>query len=111
VSAPVEPVNDALFLRLPRLEILSGSGVGYDHIDAQAAGKRRIVVTNTPDVLPGEVADTAIGLLLCTVRELPQAERAGKWPEGNYRAPGRRCATAALVFLGWAVSVFRLRAD
>ena len=42
-----------------------------------------IVVTHTPDVLTEEVADTAIGLLLCTVRELPQAERyvrAGKWP-------------------------------
>jgi lactate dehydrogenase-like 2-hydroxyacid dehydrogenase len=38
-------------------------------------------------VLTEEVADTAIGLLLCTVRELPQAERylrAGKWLEGNY---------------------------
>ena len=34
-----------------------------------------------------EVADTAIGLLLCAVRELPQAERyfrAGKWRDGNY---------------------------
>jgi lactate dehydrogenase-like 2-hydroxyacid dehydrogenase len=33
------------------------------------------------------VADTAIGLLLCTVREFPQAEhylRAGKWPQKNY---------------------------
>ena len=42
---------------------------------------------NTPDVLTEEVADTAIGLLLCTVRELSQAERylrAGKWLEGNY---------------------------
>jgi lactate dehydrogenase-like 2-hydroxyacid dehydrogenase len=51
------------------------------------AAKRGIVVTHTPDVLTEEVADTAIGLLLCTVRELPQGERhvrAGKWPKGNY---------------------------
>jgi lactate dehydrogenase-like 2-hydroxyacid dehydrogenase len=38
-------------------------------------------------VLTEEVADTALGLLLCTVREFPQAERhlrAGKWPQKNY---------------------------
>ncbi len=34
-----------------------------------------VIVTNTPDVLNEEVADTALGLLLCTVRHLPQAER------------------------------------
>ena len=87
VSAPVEPVGEALFARLPGLEIVASFGVGYDHIDAAAAGKRGIVVTNTPDVLTEEVADTAVGLLLCTVRELPQAERylrAGKWPQRNY---------------------------
>jgi lactate dehydrogenase-like 2-hydroxyacid dehydrogenase len=87
VSAPVEPVNDALLDRLPKLQIISSFGVGYDHIDAAAAAKRGIVVTHTPDVLNEEVADTAIGLLLCTVRELPQAERyvrAGRWPQANY---------------------------
>lgn len=72
---------------LPRLEIVSNFGVGYDTVDAAWAGAHGIVVTNTPDVLNEEVADTALGLLLCTVRELPQAERyvrAGKWPKGNY---------------------------
>ena len=46
-----------------------------------------IVATNTPDVLNEEVADTALGLLLCTVREFPQAERylrAGKWAAKGY---------------------------
>ncbi len=87
VSAPVQSVDDALFAALPKLQIISSFGVGYDHIDANAAAKRGIVVTHTPDVLTEEVADTAIGLLLNTVRELPQSERylrAGKWPEGNY---------------------------
>ena len=71
----------------PELEIVASFGVGYDHIDALAAGKRGIIVTHTPDVLTEEVADTAIGLLICTVRELPQAERylrGGKWRKGNY---------------------------
>jgi lactate dehydrogenase-like 2-hydroxyacid dehydrogenase len=87
VSAPVTPIDDALLARLPKLRIIASFGVGYDHIDANAAAQRGIVVTNTPDVLTEEVADTAIGLLLCTVRKLPQAERylrAGKWLESNY---------------------------
>jgi len=80
-------VDGALMGRLPRLEIVSTFGVGYDHIDAKWAGAHGIVVTNTPDVLNEEVADTALGLLLCTVREFPQAERylrAGKWPQKPY---------------------------
>jgi lactate dehydrogenase-like 2-hydroxyacid dehydrogenase len=87
VSAPVEPVNDMLFARLPELQIVASFGVGYDHIDAAAAAKRGIVVTHTPDVLNEEVADTAIGLLLCTIREFPLAERfvrAGEWHKRNY---------------------------
>jgi lactate dehydrogenase-like 2-hydroxyacid dehydrogenase len=79
---------DANFMqRFPKLEQISSFGVGYDHIDAKWAGEHGIVVTNTPEVLNEEVADTALGLLLCTVREFPQAERflrAGKWPQGQY---------------------------
>lgn len=79
---------DGSFLtRFPKLEIVSGFGVGYDHIDAKWAGEHGIVITNTPDVLTEEVADTALGLLLSTVREFPQAERylrAGKWVKANY---------------------------
>ena len=80
-------VDARLMARLPNLEIVSSFGVGYDHIDAKWAGEHGIIVTNTPDVLTEEVADTALGLLLCTVREFPQAERylrAGKWPKAYY---------------------------
>ena len=80
-------IDGKLMSRFPRLEIVSSFGVGYDHVDAAWAGAHGITVTNTPDVLTEEVADTALGLLLCTVREFPQAERhlrAGKWPQKNY---------------------------
>jgi len=80
-------VDDALLARLPALEIISNFGVGYDHIDVAGAAKRGVIVTNTPDVLTEEVADTAVALLLCAVRELPQAERflrAGRWLKGIY---------------------------
>ncbi|MFL9827640.1 2-hydroxyacid dehydrogenase [Rhodoplanes sp. SY1] len=80
-------IDPAFLQRFPKLEIVSSVGVGYDHIDAAWAGQNGIVVTNTPEVLDEEVADTALGLLLSTVRELPQAERylrAGKWAEAPF---------------------------
>ena len=82
-----EPINPDFMRRFPKLEQVSSFGVGYDHVDAKWAGQHGIVVTNTPEVLNEEVADTALGLLLCTVREFPQADRyvrAGKWPQAQY---------------------------
>ena len=87
VSLTAHKVDADLMQRFPKLELVSTFGVGYDHVDAKWAGAHGIVVTNTPEVLNEEVADTAIGLLLCTVREFPQSERflrAGKWPQGHY---------------------------
>jgi lactate dehydrogenase-like 2-hydroxyacid dehydrogenase len=87
VAYTANKVDAAFMQRFPKLEQISSFGVGYDHIDAKWAGAHGIIVTNTPEVLNEEVADTALGLLLCTVREFPQAERflrAGKWPQGQY---------------------------
>ena len=82
-------VDAALIEKLPNLKIIGNFGVGYDQVDTGAANRRGIIVTNTPDVLTEEVADTALGLLLMTVRELGQAEqylRAGNWSrDGDYR--------------------------
>jgi lactate dehydrogenase-like 2-hydroxyacid dehydrogenase len=105
VSVSSETVDGPLMARFPKLEIVSTFAVGYDHVDAKWAGEHGIVVSNTPDVLTEEVADTALGLLLCTVREFPQAERhlrAGKWLEKGYRlSPATlRDRTVGLVGMG-----------
>lgn len=87
IAYTANKVDAAFMQQFPKLEQISSFGVGYDHIDAKWAGAHGIVVTNTPGVLDEEVADTALGLLLCTVRELPQSERylrAGKWPAAHY---------------------------
>lgn len=76
------PVDAALMARLPKLELVSNFGVGYDTVDTAYAKTHGITVTHTPDVLTDEVADLAIGLLIATVRRLPQADRflrAGEW--------------------------------
>ena len=86
-GAPEGRMNGAMMAHCPKLEIVSSFGVGYDNIDVKYAAERGIVVANTPEVLTEEVADTALGLLLCTVREFPQAERflrAGKWKERQF---------------------------
>jgi lactate dehydrogenase-like 2-hydroxyacid dehydrogenase len=67
---------------LPRLELISCFGVGYDGIDVAAASARKIAVTNTPDVLNDCVADTAIALMLNIMRRYVAADRyvrEGKW--------------------------------
>ena len=76
------PVDGKLMDALPKLEIISNFGVGVDAINLDDAKKRGIIVTNTPDVLNEAVADTAIALVLSTVRKFPQSEvylRAGHW--------------------------------
>ena len=72
----------ALMDALPRLEIISNFGVGVDAIDLDAAKQRKVIVTNTPDVLNDCVADTAMALAVNVMRRFPQAEaylRAGQW--------------------------------
>ena len=105
VAATSERIDGPYMSRFPQLEIIASFGVGYDHVDAAWAGAHGITVTNTPDVLTEEVADTALGLLLCAARELPQAERhlrAGRWLQGDYRLSRAtlRNRTVALVGMG-----------
>jgi lactate dehydrogenase-like 2-hydroxyacid dehydrogenase len=86
--ASMSTVDAKLIDALPNLEIIGNFGVGYDAVDAKHAGANDVMVTNTPDVLTEEVADTALGLLIDTVRELSKSQeflRAGRWPkEGRY---------------------------
>ncbi len=87
VSVSSDEIGADLMSKLPKLEIVSTFAVGSDHVDVTWAAEHGVTVTNTPKVLNEEVADTALGLILCTVREFPEAERylrAGKWIERGY---------------------------
>ncbi|MCW5770429.1 MAG: 2-hydroxyacid dehydrogenase [Rhodospirillaceae bacterium] len=71
-----------LMAALPKLEIVSSMGVGVDSVDLPYAHDRKIVVTNTPDVLNDDVADLAMALLLAAMRRIPQGDRyvrEGRW--------------------------------
>ena len=65
-----------------RCKILGNFGVGYNHIDAAAAAKAGVIVSNTPDVLTDATADIALTLLLATARRAGEGERMvrdGRW--------------------------------
>ena len=72
----------ALIDALPKLEIVSCFGVGYDAVDVAAATRRGVVVTNTPGVLNDAVADLTLGLIIAAARRIPQGDRwvrEGRW--------------------------------
>jgi lactate dehydrogenase-like 2-hydroxyacid dehydrogenase len=110
--AAMTTISAAFIDALPALEIIANFGVGYDAVDARHAASRGVLVTNTPDVLTEEVADTALGLLINAVRELPKAEswlRAGRWvKDGAYPLTkatlrGRRAGIFGLGRIGLAI--------
>ena len=100
------PVDGALMARFPKLEIVSSLRRRL-RPHRREVGRRSTASWSPtrPDVLNEEVADTALGLLLCTVRHLPQAERylrAGNWPKhGDYQlTPSLRDRTVGIVGMG-----------
>lgn len=66
----------------PRARILANFGVGYNHIDAEAARAAGVAVTNTPGAVTDATADIAMTLILMTARRAGEGERilrAGRW--------------------------------
>ncbi len=85
VSVPGVPVSKTLIEALPNLEIIAQFGVGVDNIDLVSAQARGVAVTNTPDVLTDDTADTALALLLAVSRRVCEGDlyvRVGKWLNG-----------------------------
>ena len=78
-------MDDATMAKLPKLKMISHFGVGVDSIDVDAAKRRDIMVSNTPDVLTDDVADIAIGLMIAAARRMVVGDRhvrEGKWLKG-----------------------------
>src|SRR5471030_81469 len=74
---------DAALLDLaPNLEAIASVSVGVDNYDINYLTERRILLSNTPDVLTETTADTGLALILATARrvvELANLVRAGQW--------------------------------
>lgn len=96
---------------LPKLEIVSVFGVGYDGVPVEYCRQRGLKVTNTPDVLTDDVADVAVGLTLMTMRGFARAERfvrAGEWTARGFplttKLGGRKAGILGLGRIGKAIA-------
>lgn len=71
-----EHFSSDVFERLPAdVRIIANFSVGYDHVDVEAAKRRGIVVTNTPDVLSDATAELTMMLLIGAARRASEGER------------------------------------
>jgi D-3-phosphoglycerate dehydrogenase len=68
-------VTQEVLEQAPRLRVIANVGVGYDNIDVPACTQRRILVTNTPDVLTETTADLTFALLMAVARRLVEGDR------------------------------------
>lgn len=96
---------------LPKLEIISVFGVGYDGVPIDYCRGRGIKVTHTPDVLTDDVADVATGLVLMSGRGFAKADRfvrAGQWTQRGFelttKLAGRTAGILGLGRIGKAIA-------
>jgi glyoxylate reductase len=75
ISVLTDPVTEEVLRDASELRIVANIAVGYDNIDLNAADARGIVVTNTPDVLTGAVAEFTWALILAIARRVGEGER------------------------------------
>lgn len=77
-----QPVRGEAIASASNLRMIANIGVGYDNVDLEVCNARRIVVTNTPDVLSEATADLAFALLISTARRIVEGDRYVR--EGNW---------------------------
>lgn len=104
--------DESLISALPEsVKVIGNIGAGYDQIDVAAATKRGIYVTNTPDAVRSSTADTALFLLLATLRNFGSGITAlanGGWIDKVQ--PGR-CPNSRLIGILGMGSIGRAFAD
>jgi lactate dehydrogenase-like 2-hydroxyacid dehydrogenase len=100
-----------MMARLPKLEMISVFGVGYDGVPIDLCLQRGIKVSHTPDVLTDDVADIAMALVLMVSRQLVQANRylhAGEWGKRPFplasKVGGKVCGIFGLGRIGKAIA-------
>jgi lactate dehydrogenase-like 2-hydroxyacid dehydrogenase len=93
--------------QLPGLELIACYGTPHGTIDREAAARRRIPITNTPDRIADTVAELAAGMTVALMRRICENDRfvrAGRWEQGAPRAGstlvGKRCGIVGLGRIG-----------
>lgn len=97
----------------PKLVAIGRAGAGVDNIDIPAAGKRGIVVMNTPGGNTVTTAEHAIAMMLSLARKIPQATasmKAGKWEKSKFMGNEYCNKTLGIIGLGRVGAVVADRA-
>ncbi|MGA8942127.1 MAG: D-glycerate dehydrogenase [Thermoactinomyces sp.] len=111
-------VDQQVIHACPDLKIISNFGVGYNHIDVEAATATGKIVTNTPGVLTDATADLTWALLLDVARRVSEGDRLvrrgewGGWGPGfmlGSEVTGKTLGIIGMGNIGQAVA-FRARA-
>jgi len=89
---------------LGNCKVISRYGIGYDNVDAAAAAERGIWVTNVPGYCTEEVAEHALGMLLCCVRRIPFKDRGVRTGGWNLNQPIRRMSGRTLGIIGFGAT-------
>lgn len=109
VIAGVEPWGSPAMQKSPDLKVISRCGIGMDSVDLDAAAANDIAVLNTPDAPTRAVAELTIGLILSTLRLIPQQDQSIK--SGGWERPmGRLLYGKTLGLIGYG-RIGRMTAD
>lgn len=106
ISLLADPVGARVIEASPNLKVIANCAVGYDNIDLDAARRRGIWVTNTPDVLTEATADLTWALILAVTRRVVEGDamvRGGRfagWRMDLLLGSGLQGKTLGLVGMG-----------
>jgi gluconate 2-dehydrogenase len=82
-----ERIDAELLAACPDLKICANMAVGFNNFDVPAMTARKVLGTNTPDVLTETTADFGFALLMATARRVTESEhylRAGHWTKWRF---------------------------
>ncbi len=106
VSLLTDRIDDSVLAVAPSVRIVANYAIGYDNIDLDAAGTRKVVVTNTPGDYAYTVAEHALALMLALSTRLVEADafvRSGRyrgWSPSSFIGTDIRGKTLGLVGMG-----------
>ena len=104
LSALTDKLDEKTINKLPdSVKILSNFAVGFGNIDLEAAKKRNIIVTNTPEVLTDATAEIGILLILGACRRASEGIQGAKDADWKWSADyliGKQLTGARLGILG-----------
>lgn len=96
LSSISDRIDEELLSNAPRLKVIANYGVGFDHIDLNAATARGIPVSNTPGVLTDATAELTFALILAVARRVVEGDQRTRQGQFRFWAP--------LLFLGRQVT-------